>query len=100
MLFRPERNQRELVCRSAATVRLPQAFEERPPSSNRQKDDLPQNVSSATPAPPFLLHGRLSLKHKHRCVLREIQAALVTLAAMVLDPFARWAGVTGRMVTT
>src|SRR5574340_1231807 len=83
---------------SATILRLPQIPEERPPSRDRQKENLPQNFSAAILALPLLLCSRLSLKDQHGCILREIQSALVTLPAMVLDMPARRAGETDRIV--
>ncbi|TAM82794.1 MAG: hypothetical protein EPN47_09105 [Acidobacteria bacterium] len=64
---------------------MPQILEQRPPTCNRKKENLPQNLTAAILAPPLLLRSRLPLKNEHGCVLYEIQPAFVASPAMVLD---------------
>jgi hypothetical protein len=79
---------------------LLQILEERPPTRNRQKENLPQNLAPPFFALPSLLCSRLALKDKHSCELDKIQSALVALPAVVLDMLAGWAHEAGRVVAT
>jgi hypothetical protein len=77
---------------------LPQVLEKRPPSCDRQQQDLGENFAPSFFAQSALLNRRPPLKHKHRRVFQEVHPALIALPAVVLGMLAGRAGKAGRCV--